>query len=776
MLKLFASFAACCGIVFVSGMDGASLVAPSGAIRFEAVGTGSTAKESISIKGERGWEAALAATGSAMRVAPDGASSPATCTTTSYTDLQNPAGVLLRGSCGSSGSFERRVTVSSEPDVLDVSVRFELKEGAKVRSVEDRYDFSPRRRSSDTPLSGPLDFVWSQNIKSEADDIIPNWGFKSPVVMMQQGGVFAALMPSPNLRKSIPRALDLNVVSDPTPWMSYGALESEPHGHSYFRRSREHGPTVLTGFVEYDYSIVASAQPEKLGYRRVVRRLWNQIGHQSLMSSPDLQRNVVRPELELFADWRKEAWTRYADEVYHEFDCGGKRCSTLASNRNVTGDWDKPEPDAWFNSWFQTLRTAYGWYLYGRQVGDREMQRKAEGVLNLALASPQQHGAFSTIYLLNEKRWIRDDGWAGFQDSYHAFCMSWTAYWMLRWADDLVPNRKQEILAFVKPYADFLLSKQLSSGAIPSWYDANLVPRPEFREFNAETAGSALLLAELARETGESKYAQAAERAMDFITREVLPRERWFDFETFKSCARKNFDFYDRWTAQYPQNNLSQIQAAKAYLALYRLTQDAKYLELGKRVLDYLLLTQQVWNSPAFSPKLVGGFTTQNTDAEWSDARQCYGAIVLWDYYQATGETEYLERAIAAARSTFAVAPWENWAHTGYIDEPGAMTGFHWGTGSAMTSVEMMYPQLGDIFIDLEHHAGAGFNATSLLDLTVKGTSVSFHFDRLKRLQTATVRFRGVDESAEYTIAWNGRAPRKIKGAVLARQGLAIEP
>ncbi len=710
-----------------------------------------------------------------MRVNAGNSETPTTCAISSYSDLQNPAGLLIRGDCGTLGAFERRLTLSSEPEVIDVSVRFALKPGAKITSVEDRYDFCPPRRSSNTPLSGPLDFVWSQNIKTEIDDIIPNWCFKSPVVMMQQGAVFAALMPKLSNRKSIPLALDLDVTSGPAPWISYGALESEPHGHSYFRRSPDATPRILAGFVEYAYSIVASAQPDKLGYRRVVRRLWDQSGHQSLVASPDLQRNVVRPEIELFNDWRREAWSRYADEIYHGFHCGGNECGTLASNRNVTGDWDNPQPDAWFNAWFQTLRSAYGWYLYGGRTGTPDVQRKAESVLNLALASPQQGGAFPTIYLLKDKRWIRDDGWAGFQDAYHAFCMSWTAYWMLRWADDLVPHRRGQIFAFVKPYGDFLLSKQLASGVIPSWYDGNLVPRPEFRDFNAETASSALFLADLARESGEAKYAHAAERAMDFITREVLPRQRWFDFETFKSCARKPFGFYDRWTAQYPQNNLSTIQAAKAYLALYRLTRDAKYLEQGQQVLDYLLLTQQVWSNPAFSPKLIGGFTTQNTDAEWSDARQCYAAILLSDYYQATGRVEYLERAVAAARSTFAVAPWENWAHTGYRDEPGAMTGFHWSTGSAMTSVEIMYPRFGDAFIDLERRAGVGFNACSIRDLVVNGTAISFHFDRLNRLRTAKIRFRGVDESTNYTISWNGRQPQKIKGALLAREGFAIE-
>ncbi|HWF37739.1 MAG TPA: hypothetical protein VG322_04420, partial [Candidatus Acidoferrales bacterium] len=606
-------------------------------------------------------------------------------------------------------------------------------------------------------------------------DVIPNWSFKSPAVMMQQGVVFVALMPRLIGQKSTPLALDLDVTSGPLPWVSYGALENQPYGHSYFRRAPKAGLHPLAGFVEYEYSIVAALQPEKLGYRRVVRRLWAQRGHADLLASPDLQRNVVRPELELFEDWRQEAWLRYAIAVYHGFECGDRECGTLASNRNVTGDWNNTQPDAWFNSWFQTLRTAYGWYLYGQHVNDGEIQRKAESVLNLALTSPRHEGAFSTIYLLNDKRWVREDGWAGFEDAYHAFCMSWTGYWMLRWANDLVPNRASEVLAFVRPYGDFLISKQLPSGAIPSWYDGNLVPRPEFRDFNAETGGSALFLAQLSRQTGETKYLDAAARAMAFVTREVVPRQRWFDFETFKSCARKSFDFYDRWTAQYPRNNLSTIQAAMAYLALFRLTSDANYLEQGRRVLDYLLLTQQVWNNPAFSPKLLGGFTTQNTDAEWSDARQCYAAVLLWEYYEATGNQEYLERAVAAARSTFAVAPWENWAHTGFRDEPGAMTGFHWGTGSAMASVEMMSSRLGDAFIDLPRQAGVGFNACSISDVVVNGASISFHIDRVSRLKNVRIHFSGADPSTTYSISWNGRNRQQIGGAILAREGFVIQ-
>lgn len=762
-------------LLFVGSVVGATLTGESGAIRFEISGTGLNAKETVSIKDGSQWKDALTAGISATRVRTRGSNEFQICTVTSISTLESFTGLLLDGNCGSAGNFERRVTRATDPRSIDVNVRFSPRAGIEIRSVEDRYDFAPGRRESSTSLSGPLDFVWSQNIKNEPDDVIPNWSFKSPVVMMQQGAIFAALMPTLLARQSVPLALDLDVTSGPLPWLSYGALQSQPNGHSYFRRSPDGSPRVVAGFIEYAYSMVASLQPERLGYRSVVRRLWARTGHRELLDSPDLQRNIVRPELELFDDWRQDAWLRYAGEIYSDFDCDGRRCGALANSRGISGDWKNAQPGAWFNAWFESLRTAYGWYLYGQRMGNQDIQRKAGSVLDLALTSPRNHGAFSTIYLLNDKRWVRDEGWAGFPDSYHTFCMSWTAYWMLRWAGDITPERKSEILAFARPYGDFLITKQLPSGVIPSWYDENLIARPELRDFNAETAASALFLVELATQSGASKYLHSAELAMEFIKREVLPRQRWFDFETFRSCARKNFDFHDPWTAQYPQNNLSTIQAAMAYLALYRVTNNPKFLEQGQQVLDYLLLTQQVWNNPAFAPKLVGGFTTQNTDAEWSDARQGYAAVLLWNYYQATGEIEYLERAVAAARATFAIAPWENWAHTGYLDEHGAMTGFHWGTGSAMTSVEILSPFLGDAFIDLTHRQGVGFNACSLRYLQIDGKRISFQLETLDRQKRVRIRFSGADPASVYSIVWNGHSPASVQGATLVKDGYTIE-
>lgn len=780
MLKVVASWCAALALT-IPALAATTLESPNGVIRLQ-VAKGSTPTEIVSIRVGDGWAPALTATHAATRVVTlSKPSVPHPCIVREVHPIPN--GLLVQGSCGV-GRFEQHIKLTQEPDELAVTVRFLPKGDTDIHSVEDRYDFAPGRRAADDP-KGPVDFVWSQNIKNEADGDVPEWSFKSPVVMLQQGPVFAALMPKLSERTSKPLALDLDVTTNRLPWLAYGAIPSEPYGHSYFRRASTGSPKIIEtatpqgqqGVVEYRYSIVASQQPYKLGYQRVVHLLWRQQGHAELLRSDDAQRNVTRPWLVTYQNWAQDTWVRYANQVYFGFDCAGRPCGTLASFRNPWGHWgQRTGPDAWFNPWFETLRSAYGWYLYGHRTGSDTIERKAESVLNLILTSPRDGGTFSTIYLLKGNRWIHSDGWAGYGNDYQTFGMSWTGYWMLKWGKDLTPGREPEVLAFLRPYGDFLVKHQLATGVIPAWYHSNLEPRSEFRDFNAgATASSALFLASLYQATGNQAYLAASEKAIGFITREVLPRQRWFDFETFLSCARKPFGFYDSWTAQYPQNNLSQIQAASAYLELYHVTHDPKYLETGKRVLNYLLLTQQVWNNPAFTPKLVGGFTTQNTDAEWSDARESYAAVLLWHYYEATGNQEYLERAVAAARSTFAVAPWENWAHTGYIDESGALTGFHWGAGSGMTSIEMMYPTLGDVFIDAARDNGVGFNATSIRNLKIDQNEISFALDAVPTLHTIHVKFAGLDKKKKYRIRWNGNESAPVTGGTLLRDGYSIQ-
>ena len=176
---------------------------------------------------------------------------------------------------------------------------------------------------------------------------------------------------------------------------------------------------------------------------------------------------------------------------------------------------------------------------------------------------------------------------------------------------------------------------------------------------------------------------------IDFIEKQVRPRQRWADLETFLSCAKKSFSFYDGYTAQYPQCNLSAIFASIAYLKKYRITGSFEDRKKAEEVTDYLLLTQQVWNHPGIRIDTYGGFTVQNTDNEWNDAREAICAMLLYEYYLDTGKWEYLERAVAAMQDGFQNLPFENWAHCGY-EGMQYDSSLLWGSGIILAAAEYL--------------------------------------------------------------------------------------
>ena len=300
---------------------------------------------------------------------------------------------------------------------------------------------------------------------------------------------------------------------------------------------------------------------------------------------------------------------------------------------------------------------------------------------------------------------------------------------MLQRGKHVLPGRMTDILKFLRPYAAFLLSAQRPDGCIPAWFDGKGKPsRKQFRDFNAETAVSALFLLEIGDIDKNPGWLEAGAKSLGFITEKVLPRMRWFDLEAFLSCSRKQFDFYDTITAQYPQCNLSQMYAAMAYLKFYQLTGRTGDLQMAERVTDYLLLTQQVWRHPEITANTFGGFTVQNTDNEWSDVREGLIAVLLHRMYLATGRREYLERAVAASKSGFPVLPYENWAHNGY-EGLQYDSSILWGGGVILTSAEYLEREIGDLFIDAEGQWGLGTHGALVACVTLQGDALKVEAD-----------------------------------------------
>ena len=106
------------------------------------------------------------------------------------------------------------------------------------------------------------------------------------------------------------------------------------------------------------------------------------------------------------------------------------------------------------------------------------------------------------------------------------------------------------------------------------------------------------------------------------MVEEVMPKQKWYDFETFYSCAVKAETFFDKHTGQYPSNTMSVGWAFDGFASLYEVTHNPADLAAAEAVADYSIFYQAVWAPPYIVTAYpFGGFSSQNSDAEWLDQR-----------------------------------------------------------------------------------------------------------------------------------------------------------
>ncbi len=660
---------------------------------------------------------------------------------------------------------QRTVTLDGDNPFVRVQTTFLCRDSVRMNCFLATYSFVPDGKMYASYK--PLDFVFTPNLRPEQDEIIGDHVFRSPALMMQEGHWFASLVPDVSTidgkERPIRAAADVQVETSDMPMISFGLMTWAKKGHVYYSRLDSVFTALPDRKASFGYFIYvsASAEPAK-GFQNVVRYLWTSIGHEQFLRS-------VGPQQEPFSSYVEKAWHKFVPQVALTSQYEGREVTLLRQSRLA---WSNNLPkaadnDNWFNVWFNSLRTAYGMRMYAEETKDDQLKRQAVGNLNLALLAPRNKGLAPSIFYLDSTggHWVADQAWGGIDSgrSDAMFHNAWTNYWLLQWSD-LEATRKAEIYSVACSFGDFLVSHQQSSGVIPSWYDSEtLQPASQLRDENAETAGAALFLAELNRRTGEKRYLETAERAMNYIFSEILPQRKWFDYETFFSCSRKPIDTFDRFTQQYPQNTLSMQQAAEACYELFKLTGKAIYREHGIEIMDYLCLYQQVWSPRWLSCELFGGFGVQNTDGEWSDSRQGYFAVTLMNYYELTGQQEYFERGVAALRAMFSLfesadspRTAENYAH-GATDHLAGVTGLHWGTGSSVVSIHILRQRYGGAYVNVKDKWGAGIDGCRIDRVQVQGSTV--RLDLLNNLSVSHSVRLTVHECTKprYTIVVNGQ-------------------
>ena len=636
------------------------------------------------------------------------------------------------------------------------------------------HSFSDRMRASIQP-------AWSYS--PSVGGFNPDADYKAPLILVQSGRRAFGIVPdllvlTRDVLKRCNHALDLDVPAGPV--LSVGFIPARHAYHSVFREDLDRLWNADQP-VENSYYLYMSADaPPGEAFREAVRFHWSQFGRREMPLAAAEQAGTDPAYLhcELWDDWRRVVWDRESPANWLSFPLpDGSAGGAVRMIR-----WGGPRPSVYLGAWFNSLRTAYGMALYARRAARPELMNLARQTLQMALQAPGKDGAFKCIAVpqggSSPVAWAAGDGSGeSVVNGFLGFDMSWTGYWLLKWREAGLPGAAG-ILDRCARLAEFFLARQQPGGMLPTRFneDGGVQPRTS-KVVMAETAPVTLFLLELYKASPKREYLAAARKGLEFLGREVIPGRKWYDFETFWSCSPRLIAFDER-TRQWPANDLALIHAAAAYLAAFQVTHERPYLNHGQALLDYLLLYQQSWTNPALKgltgpAMLLGGFTTQNSDAEWSDARQSLAGNVLLDYYRATGNVEYLERGVEALRSQFPISPSENWAHSGYGGKAG-VSSFHWGTGSGMAGIEIEEEYLRDGVFDVSAKRGVGVNGLNLTAADVQGSRIQFRLDSPFRWsRNPVIAFRHTQPDQAYQVSVNGKVVGSFPGRVL-EAGAAI--
>lgn len=539
----------------------------------------------------------------------------------------------------------------------------------------------------DDPRSGPA-----------RDQVIGDHAFHAPALILQQGGLFAALVPdldlinrhpvpSPDARRTqqvarnrfsvpieddkytLPTALDLNVRSGLTdrPVFSFGMMDFVVGHHVRYQRrndaSMQRQLGVATLCFGFDLFLGADERPGR-GYQGVARHQWQRYGRPlarrpHLPLSPEQYVRTIYGVVCRPMDPEVQAPVPgYRDcGVFLDFALEGLPVGGMVDPLGVLGFGDA----LWNFEFWNNVRDASGMWHWGQRLALPGLVDRARRIVNLALCAPQNEaGFFCLVYRAAAREWRRStlgpspeptSFFAHEEPLYDVPAMSKTAAHLLEYYRQCEPDPR--IPAYLRPYAEGMLERIGPDGLLPSYYTPGMQPCEALR-FSAQPAATLWFLAEFAQASGEGRYLAGARRVAGFLLEQILPGQRWIDLEPYYSCGRNPLSLLADQEQGLPiRGNLSAFWAARGFAALYRATGEAVYLEAGEAVVDYICFSQACWAPHyIYTAYPFGGFTADNIDtATWLDARQCeMVAPFIW-YGQTLGRQDLVERGLAAGRA-----------------------------------------------------------------------------------------------------------------------------
>ncbi|MCP4709574.1 MAG: hypothetical protein GY869_13185, partial [Planctomycetes bacterium] len=576
------------------------------------------------------------------------------------------------------GDAQPRIFVEKkQPDMVHIRLVFDLLDDIN----QDDWQINIK------PAFQP-DFHWSPHLTPTDDTIIDQHCFRSPALIVRSENKSLTLIPDLHLIKQTTPTrwyLDLNA---PKNTLTLGMSDYDVERGLFY--VRKHGAAYPAGKVEIGFYLFTSNNPTELEnpFRRSLAFLWQNYG-QDLFESGLPLKPQLEPYIRHTYNWAFNTW---ADSIWQEFELDGKTVGAPVFIVNVTQSPNYPGPinerefrSIWNQAWFSSLRSASGLFRYARRTGDQDLLEKSLLTKELALAAPLNQGFFDTVIAtemetieIDGQNCNRSKGWQtafwGNSDRnpvnrppgqprirdcsiapYHVLDMSWTTLLMLRWYEELEEDSR--LLDYAQTYAHNLLKLQDPDGFFPAWLNKSTLKPLGIIDQSPETSMSVTFLLKLYQLTSDQKYKTAALKAMDAVINDIVSQGRWEDFETYWSsssyCSSDLIGKKITRNNMYKQCNFSIFWTAEALFEAYKTTGSQKYLKIGQQVLDELLMTQASWQPPYMYVNVLGGFGVMNCDGEWLDSRQSLFAEIIVKYGLELNHDEYIQRGLAALRSSF---------------------------------------------------------------------------------------------------------------------------
>lgn len=619
---------------------------------------------------------------------------------------------------------EKRVTVPQAGTKIRVELNVEFKvQRPSIEYLFVSYAFAPD--GSSMSKYGAPDSTFSPGLRIGDNQVVGDHFFRSPAVAVQKGSAAAVLMPDVESLKTdrvMPTVIDLDCKSGvvDAPLLSYGFCDYRLVSHVAFAHNRSlvrHVPNKL--HLAMDVIVDADAAPKSC-YQIAAKESWK-VGHKYF--------DKILPQAMDFDEYAKVCYPAAFNEQYGSNKVGwfdvkidGRDCG------GVIAGWGWQEGWVSWQCWFNNMRSAWGLRWWGNVLGEKDWVEKADKMLNMALAAPMDRGACPTTYMTREKQW-KGCLIAPRKDCYYDLTnMAWKGIWLLKYAEDANCPRRDEIEKQCLAMADCMVRNQNADGSIPTWLtkDHKVVP---ILDHSAQTALPVWFLAEVSKLTDSNPaHLAAAKKGADFLVKNVIDSQLYYDFETFFSCSPKvckqvngvvdDQAMWDPHTMSPPQNTLCMQWSAEALRSVAKQTKDNRYMPFALKALDIMTLYQNVWpvsyHQTAYT---FGGFGVQNSDGEYLDARQAQFGVTLADFGAQLGRQDYFERGVAATRAAMTLINHplhdeyllypnpnyplglqpENSGHGG-SDHKAGRTGFDWGEGSGLASMALILDKYGDVY------------------------------------------------------------------------------